>query len=182
MSFFCKETLKKNPGLKNNLILVDKAISEKDGKVKFYPFDLKKHNNPGASSMLKIDFSMRNNDDPSKNEPNPQYEIEVDGTRLDTFIESEQIENVDMMCIDLQGYELQALRSLGKYLKQVKYIITECSIQNTYTGGANFIDFEKFLNENGFIYKYSDKYGPRKPNLNKTGYSEFNALFINSSL
>jgi hypothetical protein len=48
---------------KKRLFLIDKAVSLTDGDVIFYPFDLSKYNNMGASSMLKIDFSLRNKED-----------------------------------------------------------------------------------------------------------------------
>ena len=63
--------------VKDRIILVKNAVCEKNGYVSFYPFDVTKYNNKGASSMLKIDFSMRNQDDPDYNKPNPQKEIFV---------------------------------------------------------------------------------------------------------
>jgi FkbM family methyltransferase len=106
--------------IKNRIILVKNAVSENNGDVSFYPFDITKYNNKGASSMLKIDFSMRDPRDPDYNKPNPQKEIIVPGIRLDTFMESKNISNIDLICIDLQGYELNALKSLGSYLHKVK--------------------------------------------------------------
>jgi len=168
--------------IKDRIILVKQAVSENNGDVSFYPFDVTKYNNIGASSMLKIDFSMRNHYDLDYNRPNPQKEIIVQGIRLDTFIESKNISNIDLLCIDLQGYELNALKSLGRYLLNVKYIITETSIQSTYTNGATFHELECFLKEFGFEYKCSTIYGYAYPNLNITGYSEFDALFINEKI
>jgi len=167
---------------KSRLILVNKAVSEKDGPISFYPFDLSKYNNMGSSSMLKIDFSRRSTRDPDYNIPNPQKEIIVEGTRLDTFMNNNNITNVDMLCIDLQGYELNALKSMGSKLSTVKYIITECSIDNTYIDGASFVELNDYLQENGFVYKCSNNYGYNYPDLNCTGYSEFDALFINTHL
>jgi FkbM family methyltransferase len=63
----------------------------------------------GISSMLKIDFTKRNIDDADYNRENPQFEINVEGTRLDTFLENNNIQNIDLLCIDLEGYELNAL-------------------------------------------------------------------------
>ena len=45
------------------------------------------------------------------------------------------IENIDILCIDLQGYELNALKSIGDKLHNIKYIITRCSIESTYING-----------------------------------------------
>ena len=135
---------------KRNITLIDKAVSLTNGEVTFYPFNLDKYNNMGASSMLKIDFSIRNKNDLDYNLPNPQNEIKVNGIRLDTFMDENQIPNVDLLSIDLQGYELNALKSLGDNLHKVKYIITECSIVSTYTNGAVFTELNEYLNQRRF--------------------------------
>jgi FkbM family methyltransferase len=166
---------------RNRLVLVDKAVSSKNGNVSFYPFDLQKYNNMGSSSMLKIDFSVRNKDDPDYNIENPQKEIVVDGTRLDTFVEGNSIENIDLLCIDLQGYELHAIKSLGHHLHKVKYIITECSVMSTYTDGATFSELNEYLTSYNFKYISSNKFNNKFPDLTLRGFSEFDALFVNQS-
>jgi FkbM family methyltransferase len=170
------------PSVRDKVNLVERAVSLDNGTIKFFPFDLKQYNNMGSSSLLKIDFSKRNKNDPDYNRPNPQKEIEVEGVRIDTFLETHDIASFDLVCIDLQGYELNALKSFGARLSQTKYIITECSIENTYTGGASFEDLYAFLQSMGFTYAWSDKYDFSFPNLNEKGFSEFNALFINKSI
>ena len=131
----------------------------------------------GASSIFEIDFSNRSKNDGDYNRGSVQTIIEVDGIRLDTYMEDEKISRIDLLCIDLQGYELLALKSLGEKIKNVKYIITECSIQSTYKGGANFIDLNAYLEECGFIYVRSTKFGSSFPDLNIKGFSEFDAFF-----
>ena len=143
--------------------------------------DLDKYDNMGASSMLKIDFSSRNKDDPDYNRENPQKEIIVNGIRLDTFINENNINNIDLLCMDLQGYELNALKSLGNHLYNIKYIITECSIKSTYINGVSFKELEEYLKNYNFIYVLSNKFGELYPNLSITGFSEFDSLFINKN-
>jgi len=166
---------------KKRLFLIDKAVSINNSKVLFYPFDLEKYNNMGSSSMLKIDFSLRNENDPDYNRENPQKEITVAGIRLDTFIDENYIENIDLLCIDLQGYELNAIKSLGNHLHKVKYIITECSIISTYTNGSIFNELNDYLTDYNFKYILSNKFGTNFPELTLSGFSEFDALFINQS-
>jgi FkbM family methyltransferase len=168
--------------VKDKIFLVKKAVSVKNGYVSFYPFDINKFNNKGASSMLKIDFSMRNINDPDYNKPNPQKEIVVESTRLDTFMNLHDITKIDLLCIDLQGYELNALKSLGDKLKNVKYILTSTAIQSTYTNGTTFKELEAFLSEFNFKYSCSAIYDYNYPDLKLTGYSEFDALFINENI
>lgn len=172
----CKKNIKKFNN--ENIKLIEKAVSLTDGEITFCPFDLTKYNNMGSSSILKIDFSKRDKNDPDYNRENPQIEIKVDGTRLDTFIKDNNIPNIDLLCIDLQGYELNSLKSLGKYLNDVKYIITECSIQSTYVGGAKFEELNKYLEGFNFKYVLSNKFGHQFPDLQMNGFSEFDALFV----
>jgi FkbM family methyltransferase len=173
----CLVECKKNIKLGNNIVLIEKAVSLNDGLVKFYPFDLKKYHNMGSSSLLKIDFSVRNKKDPDYNKENPQYEINVEGTRLDTFLKNNNIFNIDLLCIDLQGYELNALKSLGSNLNDVKYIITECSIVSTYQGGATFKELNEYLESFNFKYVSSNRFGSNFPDLQIKGFSEFDAIF-----
>lgn len=172
----------KDENIKNKINLIEKAVSINNGIVSFYPYDLKKYNNMGASSMLIVDFTMRNIDDPDYYNENPQIKINVDGIRLDTFINQHNIDKVDMLCIDLQGYELNAIKSLGDNLKNVKYIITECSIHTTYIDGSTFKELNDYLNQYNFKYIISNKFGYNFPDLSIRGFSEFDALFINQSI
>jgi FkbM family methyltransferase len=156
---------------------VRKAVALEDGTVAFSPFDLTKYNNMGSSSMLKIDFSRRSKTDPDYGRPNPQKEITVESTRLDTFC-SQLGATPDMLCIDLQGYELNALKSMGSMLSSVKYIIAETSIVSTYVGGATFAELEAYLKTFGFTYACSTDFGTNRPPVNSVDWSEFDALFI----
>lgn len=178
----CKENKANfNEDENNRIILVENAVSIDNKKVLFRPFDLSIYNNMGASSMLEIDFSMRNKSDPDYNKGKVQKEIEVNGIRIDTYMKNNNIKNIDLLCIDLQGYELQAIKSLGEKLKTVKYIITECSITSSYKNGTNFSELNNYLEQHGFKYNNSNIFGNKFPNLQQKGFLEFDALFINNS-
>ena len=96
-------------------------------------------------------------------------------------MENNNIQNIDLLCIDLQGYELQAIKKSREKIKTVKYIITECSIVSTYKNGAIFCQLNDYLEKYGFKYNNSNKYGYQFPNLEEKGFSKFIALFINKS-
>lgn len=179
----CKKNYENlNEFSQKNIFLIEKAVSLNDGEAKFYPFDLTKYDNMGSSSMYKIDFSMRHPNDPDFNRENPQKEIIVDSVRLDTFINENHIQNIDLLCIDLQGYELNAIKSLGEHLHNVKYIIIECSIKNTYINGCSFLELSDYLKKFNFTYRSSNKFGDNLPDLSLEGFSEFDALFVNNNL
>jgi len=175
----CKNNFQKmNENNKKKIMLVEKAVSLSTEKITFYPFDLNKYDNMGASSMFEIDFSNRHPNDPDYNKKNVQNKIQVDGIRMDKYMIDNNIKNVDLLCMDLQGYELNALKSFGENIKNIKYIITECQINSTYIGGTNFYDLNKYLKENGFKYIASNKFGKNFPNLNVNYFCEFDSLFV----
>jgi FkbM family methyltransferase len=173
-----KNFLSLSDSQKDSLVLVEKAVCLKDGEVSFYPFDLDKYPNMGASSMFKIDFSRHASPkDQDFNRPNPQKEITVEGVRLDTFINTHNVGTVDLICMDLQGYELNALKSMGDHLSNVQHIVTECQIKSVYVGGVGFWQLEEYLREFGFIYNCSDMWGTYSPPQQTEDMCEFNALF-----
>lgn len=55
--------------------------------------------------------------------------------------------------MDLQGAELLALKSLGNFLDNVKYIHTEISYKEIYTGQVMYKELNDFIISNNFIIK-----------------------------
>jgi FkbM family methyltransferase len=141
----CRERLTKLP----NVELIEKAVSDKDGKLSFYPTDpLKteskfKDGNPGASSLFKASPNYTR-------EKYVQNEITVTATRLDTFISEKGIHAIDAMWMDIQGAELMALRGLGNSIHDVGLIYLEVEFFEIYQGQPLFADLKQFLNEQGF--------------------------------
>lgn len=72
--------------------------------------------------------------------------ITVDQVRLDDFLDA----SPDVLKLDLQGYELQALEGAADLLPDVKVVITEINFQPLYRESATFNDIDKFLQERGF--------------------------------
>lgn len=167
---------------KNNIRLVANAISMVEGDIPFYAFDLQKYNNMGSSSLLKIDFSKRDPADPDYNRENPQKMVMVTGVRLDTFMKFAGISSVDLLCMDLQGYELEALKTMGDLIHRTRYIITETSMVSTYEGGSTFAELNSYLESKGFKYVCSNKFGYRIPDTVTRGFSEFDAMFVNTQI
>ena len=168
--------------LQQKINFVPKAISLENGKISFMAVDEKLMDNCGASSIYEIDFSNRHEYDPDRNRSSVQKQVIVDSIRLDTFCNNNNITNIDLIAMDLQGYELNALKSLGQLLQNVKYIITETCIETTYKGGCNFKELYELLSQNGFEYIVSDRYDNNIPPDNIKGFSEFNCLFKNSKM
>ena len=74
--------------------------------------------------------------------------------RLDTVIQKYGIPKVDIIWMDIQGAELLALKSLGKYLNYVEYVYTEVTYNSEmYTGQVMFEELHDFMLKNHYIVK-----------------------------
>jgi FkbM family methyltransferase len=136
-----------------NIKVCGKAVHDRDGKCDFYQIDVVKHNNCGASSLFKASGKY------DYIEPLPQYKINVECTRFDTFCKENGINNIDLIWMDVQGAELLALKGLGNLIDNVKAIYTEVLYQEIYTGQALFGELDKFLSSHGFVLMGTDGEG-----------------------
>lgn len=133
----------------DNIILIEKAVSDRVEKVKFFPIDQEKtettwkDGNPGASSLFKASGNYLA-------EKYVQNEITVDSTTLKKELDSLKINSVDMLWMDIQGSELNALKGLESNLADVKLIHTEVEFTEIYKNQPLFWDIKFFLNENNF--------------------------------
>jgi len=137
---------KKNIRGIDNIRLINKAVYNHDCPVVFYATDMDKSidKNIGASSLLW----HRDNENEFF-----QKEITVEGMRLDTFMENYNVENIDLLCMDLQGTEHIAIDSLGERIKDIKYIITEVTIRSHYKGDMLRGEMRRLLHSKGFRYR-----------------------------
>ena len=144
------ELCKKNiEPYKDRITLIEGAVSDYDGHIKFYPINQEKtitswkDGNPGASSIFKSNGKYTV-------EKYVQDEIETNCYRLDTIMNSYNIPNVDIIWMDLQGAELMAFKGLGKFITDVKYIHTEVSHIEMYTGQVMYEELNDFILSNNF--------------------------------
>jgi FkbM family methyltransferase len=163
----CRERAARLP----NVTLVEKAASDRDGVVSFFPIDVERtrtswaDGNPGASSMFQASGSY-----PA--ESYVQTEIEVPSVTLSSFMASTAVTAIDLLWMDIQGAELMALRGLGPNLSQVKLVHTEVEFVEIYTGAPLSGEIKRYLNQNGFLL---------------VGFTHFNsfsadAVFVNKSV
>ena len=146
----CRENIKNIPEIE----LIEFAVSDSCGFIDFYATDMEKSfdKNIGASSAL----CYRNQ---------TQYiqkKISVPATTLKQFVKDKNISNIDLLCLDLQGYEKIALDGLGEDIQKVKYIISEITFDSFYHNDILFDEYKTFLEKKQFqfIEKVSyDKFG-----------------------
>jgi FkbM family methyltransferase len=71
---------------------------------------------------------------------------------LKEFLAKESLPHIDILKLDLQGYELQALKGLGDFLSCVKLIYTEVNFLNAYDQGCLFTNLSQYLQEHQFEF------------------------------
>ena len=73
-------------------------------------------------------------------------------TRLDKLINEKKIkiENINYLNLDIQGKELDALKSMGNYIQYIQYIYTEVNTEKVYKDCALLTEIDEFLKEKGF--------------------------------
>jgi FkbM family methyltransferase len=121
--------------------------------------------NIGASSLLKpIDVPFASTQEYEK--------ISVDCVRLDEWLLENNIKYVDILWMDTQGVELLALKGMGSFLKNVKFIHCEASVSPYYEGHILKKDLEQFLIQNNFKIEFIPCLHP---------YGEGDILAVNNS-
>ena len=157
----CLEVLiKKSIAYKKSSVIINRtAVGEKAEKnVNFYSHDI----NTGLSGFNKVNTdsidSVYLNElkiDGSSTKLN-QYmnklnqERLVDVIRLDDYMDSFEIDRINLLKIDTQGYEPEVLSGLGKRLGDVDVIVTELMFYDYYNRRLSFTDIENYLIPAGF--------------------------------
>lgn len=102
-------------------------------------------------------------------QPNVKFkELEIKTIKLSDFCQQQNIQQIDLLWLDMQGYEPIMLQAAENILKNVKAIHTEVNLTERYKGCMLYKEYRKFLEHQGFILI--------KENIFKPTWG--NALFI----
>ncbi|RYU91615.1 FkbM family methyltransferase [Mucilaginibacter terrigena] len=74
-----------------------------------------------------------------------ESEEEVQVKRTDFLIDGNVLPVPDIIKMDIQGFELEALKGTGKYLNDVSYLIIEVSFKQYYVGQPLFLEIANYL-------------------------------------
>jgi len=132
------ERFRKNLADCRRVRLVETAVGSFDGNVTFYPqeYDL-------ASSALQSNSV-------AGQQPTP---IEVPLSRLDSVLRDVELPGPVLLKLDLQGYELEALRGAVQTLARTDYVLLEIALQPAYSGEPDFDMLNDFLRSQGFVFR-----------------------------
>ena len=120
--------------------LFETAIGSRDGTIQFFP-----NRDSQASSALLLN---------SRSRPAHRCQlapIDVPVCRLDRLLEGKTLEAPILFKLDLQGYELEALRGANAILSQCEYVVVETVFEDCYEGGPLFEELNDYLH--GFGYR-----------------------------
>ena len=78
--------------------------------------------------------------------------IEVPTITLDDWARANNVDHLDFLWLDMQGYEFTMLKASPEILRTVKVIFIEASYEELYAGTALFPDVRAWLESQGFKY------------------------------
>jgi FkbM family methyltransferase len=127
-----------------NVFVINKAISDFDGKAKFNIAN--KPDSFASSSLYKLSqFGIENT--PIRF----VEEIEVDVVRMDTFIKEYNIDKIDYFHCDAQGNDLKVLKSFGSKISIIEQGQVEVDYKGSIYDSDNSIDLViDYLKDNNF--------------------------------
>lgn len=150
----CREVVKDN----SQITLVEKALTNIDGEVTFYPINKEKtittwgDGNQGASSLYRASGMY-------PIEKYVQDEDTVASIKAETFCKENNINRIDLLWLDAQGAELSILESFGDSIEDVMIIQTEVEFLHQYADQPLCGDVMSFLEKKGFyFYGFHDKW------------------------
>ncbi len=122
------------------------ALSNHDGPALFYVSE--KPNKPGVPSQAGSLFKPKER---LKHSPIlfPST-IEVNGITLDSWAHKNNIDRVDCLWLDMQGNELNVLKSAPRILKTVSVIYTEVSFIESYEKMPQMPEVKSWIEAQGF--------------------------------
>lgn len=151
-----------------NYIIIPFAVSDYIGYSNFNICT----EHPGICSLLEFDDAgVRNWAGYRKGTDFPIHtdeQVKVDVIRLDHFIESNDIKEIDYFHCDTQGSDLNVLKGMGKYIHIIKdgQVESEMQLKSFYKNQNGYKETCDFLIAHGFeIYKVIPEGGMRECNI-----------------
>jgi FkbM family methyltransferase len=119
------------------------ALGSVDGAVSF-----RRNRYSPASSILRL----RADATESFPQVREDEELEVPVVRLDTILDHEVLEPPVLLKLDLQGYELEALRGAEATLRRTQHVLLETSFRAIYEEEPSFEEIHALMRSSGFRF------------------------------
>ncbi|MDX1952576.1 MAG: FkbM family methyltransferase [Verrucomicrobiota bacterium] len=147
---------KRVKGLKN-VTCYSMALADQTGTVSF---NVSSGKSNASSSLLQPKQHLEQHPDVFFNE-----RIEVEATRIDDWAVRFNVPKVDFLWLDLQGYELFALKSGENVLKTVSLIYTEVFLKESYAGAPLYPEVKLWMESRGFRVEWEGLPWPDSGNV-----------------
>lgn len=135
---------------RNNTLAFNLAIAETDGEIPFFKQDISHLG--GLLPINKESSDSLGYAKSAKNEP-----LIVNAISLDSFCQQNNIDYINLLKIDVQGYEVGVLKGALHILKNVDCCTVEVSLYDFYQNNSSpFLEIERLMTESGFnIWDFS---------------------------
>lgn len=148
-----------------NIKIVEAAISQTDGTTTIY------QPSTDVSTTSTLDIETAKSRDLNVN---PE---QIETVRIDTYIDEHKLEKVDLIKIDVEGFEVPVFESMGKYLKLMQpTILAEIRVEEN---GNQIMDM---LKDCGYVYFDIDEKSEPKQVKEITKSSNVNFLICTSEV
>jgi len=128
--------------VKGGCAAINKGMGDKEGVLPFY-----KQTISHLGSLLPVNTSSVDSIGYAANAKNKP--IQVDITTLDRFCSEEKIDRIDILKIDVQGYEVGVLRGASSILKKTRCCTVEVSLFDFYEQSSSLLQVEKPMQHAG---------------------------------
>lgn len=118
-------------------VLVPALLGEHDGEVKTFHVT----NYDGMSSSV-LEFGTHPDFSP---DTVFVKELELTTSKIDTLVETREIHDVNMLVMDLQGYEGPVLRGAAKLLPSIDFVMSEVNKAQVYKGATQVEELDRLL-------------------------------------
>ena len=168
------DKLKKNIKKIDNLKTYNIALGNKKGIV-----DFRQHFDSESSTLVKINqeskyYKKKNFYLDFFNKKKIKFsntKVEID--RLDNILKKSEINKIDILKIDTEGYDFHVIEGLGEFINKVKYIYFEHHFHNMLVKKYTLSDIHNFLKKKNFKKVFKIKMFARKT---------FEYIYCNNSL
>jgi len=109
---------------------------------------------------------------------------ELTARRIDAYFEEQKVNgsNFNFLNIDLQGYELSALKSMGKFLDNIEWVYTEVNSRAVYKKCTLMDELDLFLLKKGFrrveLFMTEWRWGDALYQKKKIGAGEYMVTYL----
>jgi len=131
-----------------NVDCIPSALSNEVGEFEMY---VSGGVSDGSSSLLPPKDHLIDHPDTTFDES-----INVTCITLDKWAQTNNIEKVDLLWLDLQGYELDVLKAGLTVLENVQAIYTEVNLKELYVGAPLYAELREWLEERNFKVELED--------------------------